>query len=121
MLPTRAWAARSRRRCIRSRSPTARATRAGRRGPRAGIERPAPDRTGTTGPEGLTPNGTLELRGDELEGGLAFLGGPYNNHHALRAVLEDAKRRGASRIVCLGDLGGFGPNPGKIYPILEAF
>jgi len=69
----------------------------------------------------LTPNGTLELRGDELEGGLAFLGGPYNNHLALRAVLEDAKRRGASRIFCLGDLSGFGPNPGKIQPILEAF
>jgi len=69
----------------------------------------------------LTPDDGLELRLDDLEGGLAFLGGPYNNHLALRAALEDAKRRGASRIFCLGDLGGFGPNPGKIYPILEAF
>ncbi len=61
--------------------------------------------------------------GDErnLEGALAFLGGPYSNHLALRAVLEDARGRGADRIFCLGDLGGFGPNPGKIYPLLEEF
>jgi diadenosine tetraphosphatase ApaH/serine/threonine PP2A family protein phosphatase len=57
-------------------------------------------------------------RGD-LEGGLAFLGGPYSNHLALRAVIEDARARGAARIFCLGDLGGFGPNPGKIFPLLR--
>lgn len=58
---------------------------------------------------------------DEFEGPLAALGGPYSNHLALRAALEDARRRGAKRIVCLGDLGGFGPNPGKIYPLLAEF
>ena len=57
----------------------------------------------------------------DLEGSIAFLGGPYSNHIALRAVLEDARLRGARRTFCLGDLGGFGPNPGKIYPILEGF
>jgi diadenosine tetraphosphatase ApaH/serine/threonine PP2A family protein phosphatase len=56
-----------------------------------------------------------------IEGPLAVLGGPYSNHLALRAVLEDARRRGAERVVCLGDLGGFGPNPGKVYPLLEEF
>jgi diadenosine tetraphosphatase ApaH/serine/threonine PP2A family protein phosphatase len=56
-----------------------------------------------------------------VDGPLAALGGPYSNHLALRAVLEDARRRGAERIVCLGDLGGFGPNPGKIYPLLAEF
>jgi hypothetical protein len=40
---------------------------------------------------------------------------------ALAAVLADARRRGAARIFCLGDLGGFGPNPGKVFPILEEF
>jgi hypothetical protein len=55
------------------------------------------------------------------EGALAVLGGPYNNHVALRSVLEDARRRGADRIYCLGDLGGFGPNPGKIFPLLDEF
>jgi diadenosine tetraphosphatase ApaH/serine/threonine PP2A family protein phosphatase len=60
------------------------------------------------------------LQGDRLDGGLAFFGGPYNNHLALRAAVADARQRGAARLFCLGDLGGFGPNPGKIYPILEA-
>jgi len=49
------------------------------------------------------------------------LGGVYANHLALRAVLEDARGRGALRIFCLGDLGGFGPNPGRILPILDEF
>lgn len=56
-----------------------------------------------------------------LEQPFAAVGGPYNNHLALRAALEDARRRGAARLFCLGDLGGFGPNPGKIRPILEEF
>jgi len=54
----------------------------------------------------------------KLDGTTAFLGGPYSNHLALRAAAEDARRRGAAATYCLGDLGGFGPNPGKIYPIL---
>ncbi len=61
------------------------------------------------------------IHGPDLDGPLAFLGGPYSNHIALRAVLTDARGRGARRIFCLGDLGGFGPNPGKIYPLLEEF
>lgn len=56
-----------------------------------------------------------------MEGAVAFLGGVYSNHLALRAVAEDARRRGAERLFCLGDLGGFGPNPGKVFPILEEF
>jgi len=52
---------------------------------------------------------------------MAFLGGVYSNHLALRAAAEDARRRGASTIFCLGDLGGFGPHPGKVLPILDEF
>jgi len=55
------------------------------------------------------------------DGAIAVLGGVYANHIALRAVLDDARARGAARIFCLGDLGGFGPNPGRIIPILEEF
>ena len=58
-------------------------------------------------------------RDPDFDEPIAVFGGPYSNHLALRAVLADAMRRGAARIYCLGDLGGFGPNPGKIYPILE--
>jgi len=69
----------------------------------------------------VSSNGELALNGSDLEGALAFVGGPYSNHLALRAVLEDARRRDARRIFCLGDLGGFGPNPGKVFPLLEEF
>ncbi|MGE5175085.1 MAG: metallophosphoesterase family protein [Hyphomicrobiales bacterium] len=56
-----------------------------------------------------------------IDGAFAALGGPYNNHLALRAALEDARARGATRLFCLGDLGGFGPHPDRIQPILDAF
>ena len=49
---------------------------------------------------------------------IAVLGGIYNNHYALAALLEDAARRGAEAVYCLGDLGGFGPNPEKVWPLL---
>jgi predicted phosphodiesterase len=63
----------------------------------------------------------LRIQDPDLEGPVAFLGGPYSNHLALRAAASDARRRGARFLFCLGDLGGFGPNPGKIFPILEEF
>ena len=50
---------------------------------------------------------------------VAVFGGVYNNHLALAALLEDARRRGAEAIYCLGDLGGFGPSPEKIRPLLD--
>ena len=50
---------------------------------------------------------------------IAVFGGVYNNHLALARLLEDASRRGAEAIYCLGDLGGFGPNPEKIPPLLD--
>lgn len=67
----------------------------------------------------MTGDGTLTLRGGDLEGPIALFGGPYSNHLALLAAIADARRRGATRLFCLGDLGGFGPHPGRIYPILE--
>jgi diadenosine tetraphosphatase ApaH/serine/threonine PP2A family protein phosphatase len=50
---------------------------------------------------------------------LAFFGGVYSNHLALRALIKDAHRRGAEQIYCLGDLGAFGPNPDKVFPLLR--
>lgn len=49
---------------------------------------------------------------------VAFFGGVYSNHVALRAAIEDAKRRGCERMYCLGDLGAFGPYPDKVFPLL---
>jgi hypothetical protein len=52
-------------------------------------------------------------------GRVAVCGGVYSNHYALAALLEDAHRRGAEAIYCLGDLGGFGPRPETVRPLLE--
>ncbi len=49
---------------------------------------------------------------------IAVFGGVYSNHLALQATIDDARKRGAQAIYCLGDLGAFGPNPDKVFPIL---
>lgn len=49
---------------------------------------------------------------------LAVCGGPYANPFALRAWVADARARGADRLLCLGDLGGFGAECDAIWPIL---
>ena len=59
--------------------------------------------------------------GCELEGPferIAVFGGIYNNHVALAALLEESGD--AQARYCLGDLGGFGPSPEKVWPLLEA-
>ena len=50
---------------------------------------------------------------------IAVFGGIYNNSHALSTLLEDAALRSAEQVYCLGDLGGFGPHPEKVWPLLE--
>ncbi len=50
---------------------------------------------------------------------IAAFGGAYANPYALRAALEDARRRGCERIVNLGDLGGFGAECDAIWPLLD--
>lgn len=50
---------------------------------------------------------------------LAF-GGVYNNHYAFAALLEEAAHLGVEAIYCLGDLGGFGPSPNRVWPQLSA-
>jgi diadenosine tetraphosphatase ApaH/serine/threonine PP2A family protein phosphatase len=50
----------------------------------------------------------------------AFFGGIYSNAPALLAAIADARGRGAEALFCLGDLGGFGPHPERIAPILRA-
>lgn len=51
---------------------------------------------------------------------IAVLGGVYSNRFGLAAALDDARRRGAEAVYCLGDLGGFGPEPERIWPLLQA-
>jgi len=49
---------------------------------------------------------------------LAFFGGIYNNSLALGNAIADAKRCGADGLYALGDFGGFGPHPDRVFPIL---
>jgi len=49
---------------------------------------------------------------------VALFGGIYNNHLALASAIAHARRRGAEQLFCLGDLGAFGPNPDKVFPLL---
>ena len=50
---------------------------------------------------------------------IAVLGGVYANAEALAAVLADARRRDAEAVFCLGDLGGFGAHPDRVFPLLR--
>ena len=56
-------------------------------------------------PEGLTKVGVF--------------GGLYSNHVALEAAIVDARARGAEALLCLGDLGAFGPSPDKTVAALR--
>ncbi|WP_103532722.1 radical SAM protein [Streptomyces sp. SM11] len=49
---------------------------------------------------------------------IAVCGGPYGNPYALQAFVDDARTRGAERLFCLGDLGGFGADIDALWPIL---
>src|SRR5207244_3889049 len=50
---------------------------------------------------------------------IAVLGGVYSNALALEATLADARARGVEAVFCLGDLGGFGPHPDRVFPLLR--
>ena len=45
----------------------------------------------------------------------------HSNLEALRAVLEDIKRRGVTDIICLGDITGYGPNPKECIDLASQF
>ena len=65
---------------------------------------PAPDATPVEGPYSR----------------IAVFGGAYSNRFSLEALLDDARQRGAEAVYCLGDLGGFGPTPEAVWPLLES-
>jgi len=50
---------------------------------------------------------------------VAVFGGIYSNHRALARAIDDARDRGAEALVCLGDLGAFGPSPDRVFPLLR--
>jgi diadenosine tetraphosphatase ApaH/serine/threonine PP2A family protein phosphatase len=50
---------------------------------------------------------------------VAVFGGVYANAHALAATLADVRGRDVDAVFCLGDLGGFGPHPDRVFPLLQ--
>ena len=60
---------------------------------------------------------SVSLRGDAQQQ-VAIFGGIYSNYLALEAAIDDALRRGAQRLYCLGDMGAFGPHPARMFPLL---
>jgi len=51
---------------------------------------------------------------------VAAVGGIYSNYLALEVCLADARDLGVEAVVCLGDLGAFGPHPDRVFPLLDA-
>lgn len=49
---------------------------------------------------------------------LAIISDIHSNHDALRAVLADIDARGIKRIVCLGDVIGYGPDPVECWRLV---
>ncbi len=52
---------------------------------------------------------------------IAALGGIYNNYLALESALRDMRSRGVDAVYCLGDLGAFGPQPDRVFPLLHEY
>ena len=59
---------------------------------------------------------TLELGGSDQ---WACFGGIYSNYLALEAALAQVSDDPADRLLCLGDLGAFGPYPDRVFPLLK--
>jgi diadenosine tetraphosphatase ApaH/serine/threonine PP2A family protein phosphatase len=68
-------------------------------------------------PETRAVAGALRIPGAHRR--VAVLGGLYSNHLGLAAALRDARRREAELVLCLGDVGGFGPHPDRVFPLLR--
>ena len=49
----------------------------------------------------------------------AFFSDVHGNLEALRAVLDDVDRRGYDEIFCLGDIVGYGPDPGRCLSLVQ--
>ncbi len=48
-----------------------------------------------------------------------IFGGVYNNYLSLEALFEKATKEGATSFYCLGDIGGFGPYPDRVFPFIK--
>lgn len=51
---------------------------------------------------------------------IGFISDIHSNREALEAVLADARRVGVDRLVCLGDVVGYGPDPSACLDIVAS-
>ena len=51
---------------------------------------------------------------------IAFISDIHGNLPALEAAVADARKRGARRIICAGDVTGYGPFPDSVCRFLQA-
>ncbi len=58
---------------------------------------------------------------EEMHNKIALFGGVYSNYLSLEETLKDISKRNVDEIYCLGDLGAFGPNPNRVFPLLEKY
>jgi len=52
-------------------------------------------------------------------GKIAIISDVHSNSMALMRVLEDAKKQGCNRVICLGDIVGYGPDPIECTDLLK--
>ncbi|SCG82489.1 protein phosphatase [Proteiniborus sp. DW1] len=50
---------------------------------------------------------------------IAIISDIHGNTPALKAVLDDIRKKEVSKIICLGDLAGKGPNPAEVVDIIR--
>ncbi|MHC4986676.1 MAG: metallophosphoesterase family protein, partial [Planctomycetota bacterium] len=50
---------------------------------------------------------------------LAIISDIHSNTEALTAVLDDIRQREVQRIVCLGDIVGYGPDPRQCLELVR--
>jgi putative phosphoesterase len=50
---------------------------------------------------------------------ISFISDIHGNLPALEAAVADAKKKGASRIICAGDITGYGPFPDKVCNFIQ--
>ncbi|WP_395715801.1 metallophosphoesterase family protein [Prosthecobacter sp.] len=54
-----------------------------------------------------------------MNNSVAIISDIHGNTHALRAVLQDIANQGISKLVCLGDVVGYGGSPGECVDLLR--
>lgn len=52
---------------------------------------------------------------------IALISDIHSNRSALEAVLRDIKSQGADKVYCLGDIVGYGPNPGECLDLAQTW